>query len=222
MLHNISKLFLLLLASIVWGVMTAFANISITFIAENIRIDATSNAPSNSLGLLVADTNNDGFGNFQPGNIDIDDFIDGGDDMVIFRTSPQFSDTTTGFFDTTPVLTFRNGWNEGDPLAFFWLPELTLINTSVLPGDKYGLYAPIAGEESDGSQPWLTPGDLTAGYTLAFLTNDAVEFGTGSNLPSAAFANLLVIPEPQTYALILGGLTVLGLLIVRRRRVSVG
>ena len=223
MLKNTYRSFLLLLAFNIIGGTLASATVSLFVQAENLRVDGSSNAPDGSLGLLVADTNNDGFGSFQAGNIGIDSFIDGSDDMVIGRFGAVvFSAGTTYIDRSLEAIPFRNGWDQGDRLALFWLPELTLGDTSVLPGDKYGLYAPQIGEEKDGSNQWVTPTDGTGNYTLKFFTEDAVRFGMGSNLPSAAFANLLVIPEPQTYALIFGGLTLLGLRIVRRRRVSVG
>ncbi len=206
----------LILLLTVLGATSVFAAVSFDVLAENLRIDGSANAPNNSLVLLVADTNQDGFDDFLAGTINIDDFIDLGDDMIIGRFGINYVGSTSAAFGNTGSISFRNGWGEGDPLGLLWLPTLPSTDTSASIGDAYGFYTHATG--LDGSSPWFTPADGTAGLDLVFLTTDAAIAFPGSNPTTDAYADAgSVVPEPQTFTLLLGGMIGLSSIVTRKR-----
>lgn len=165
------------------------------------------------LVLLVADTGNDGFGPLLSGRaLHTGSFLNS-DDQILFGTSIDSDSfgagsivgSATGLkFSDFPSLTV------GRSLALIWFSSAT--SESLSGGEEYGLFTggltPLAGN------PWAVPAQ-GALIELSFLT-DAVDEGVYSSLLGQTSHTVSAIPEPSTYAVLLG-LAVLGFAAYRRR-----
>jgi len=192
--------------------------ISFILSVDQIR-DAAGDVVDNGEGVivLVADTNQDGFGAVQPGSADVGDFLDGADDLIVFQGDLWFVD---GLVSQNPAgLDLGSGWTPNDPLALYWFPSNGPSAGGVVlaANDAYGFYTDSTG--IDGSQPWLTPADGTTNYTLRLFTTDKGAFlsaDAGSVDPSTVGASFNVIPEPSIVTLF--GISACGMILFRRRR----
>ena len=169
----------------------ATAEISLLLDVERVNDDGgTPAAVANSSWFLIADTLQDGFGPIQPGAIPVGGLV-GSNDLIIAKGNfTAFG--VAGVVSANPTaLSFGNNWDEGDPLAFVWLPQGGTAPTEVQAGDSYGLYHSPTGE--DTSAPWLTPADQTFNYNIQLLTSDGVGLlGSGTVSPASATASLTV------------------------------
>lgn len=124
-----------------------------------------------------------------------------GDEIVLKKWDLSSGWNTAGVLgDTTGDLTLAGAWNAGDPLRMYWYPTLNLASIAPGVGTAYGTYRDAVG--IDGSAAWITggPSDTIA---LKFFTSDATFLTTGgSNSANAGRANLTVVPEPGTPALV--------------------
>ena len=152
----------------------------------------------------------------------------GGDDYIIARGNLA-NYGVNGVLDSTlisvdpdntanPSDTFQlAGWENGDTLALFWFPTLTLGNSIIPAGTPFGSYTRATAVNLTSA--WITPNDGASNYKLGFYTTDGSELSPGptaANGPSASVASqVAAVPEPSTL-----GMAALGLigLMSRRRR----
>jgi hypothetical protein len=159
-----------------------------------------------ALVLLLADTQQLGFGTLTSGNINIGDFLPGGLQVIARGVidsglyGPATASGTTGAISlsTAPFVNLTTG----DPIAIVWFPALTNSSSSYVTGQSYGLFA---------DPGWVVP---TAGATVTY------DFFTiaagGSYAETLARANAAAIPEPAAYAALLAS-AALGMTAWRRR-----
>ncbi len=212
--------FLSILAVFLLGVLPAGATINFNLIGgETIFSDnGTTMAPSNSLVLLVADTTGGGFGNLDVGNITVGSTINtGGNDLVVGLLS--IYNGQPGLLYSTFNTSLFGAWDAGDPLAIYWIPSLTISNTTVGSGVSYGWFTDSSA--AGGSAAWITPADGSNVNPLYFSTVSDI-FGEVNAASNAGYASLstsaTVVPEPSTFGL-LGGLLALGVAFWRRRQI---
>lgn len=176
----------LLFAILLLGSATAYGTVTIQVQAGELQ-DASGNPmPTSGLVLLVASTENDVFeaptaNRFTPQ-----------DDQVVFRGNLDSTGVPGNLAITIPALDLGNGWSSGDRLALFWFPTLQTGAASPGAGTPYGIYAPAPGEQLDGGQDWVTPGDGGT-ITIKFLNADAnipPVISGGSNPVALARASL--------------------------------
>jgi len=225
-----------LLASVMFGVGVLNADIDMHLQFDQAKDSNGDAAPSSTLFFLVADTAGDGFsgesssigtglGNMLAG----DDYYyfdgDGGDDLILWRGDGSIMNFDGMFMADPTALNLGNYdgnvWSAGDRLAVVWMPDLNVDSSFTSDGDLFGLFSPD--EATSGGDLWITPTDNSNSYWLQAFTEDSIMLpagpGTG-NLSSDTFiANSFIgaaVPEPSTYALVLGFLG-MGVFFVRRR-----
>lgn len=171
------------------------------------ELDKFDNTPlaDGSLLQLIISTADGTFSTPTPGS-----FVSGDDFIVKSFALDSSSTGVAGAFST--VISFDlgvNGITAGDQILLRWfdLPSNTVTASA---GSRYGQIR-FESSTSDGSSAWVVPSD-GATIDLVFLTAKA----GGNSSDSLGVASAVVIPEPSTYAFILGGLT-LGVVALRRR-----
>ena len=191
--------------------------------------------PLSGLFLLVASINNTAFEGITAGALTAvsttaanQSLFAGGDDYVVARgdlNSGLFEpgtlsrvlsldpDNTANGSDTFSLA----GWENGDTLALFWFPTLTIGSVNIPAGTPFGSYTRATAVNS--TQPWVTPNDGVSNYKLALYTTDGVTFSPGAtaaNSPAAGRSSQIVgVPEPSTLGM--AALGVIGLMSRRRR-----
>jgi hypothetical protein len=148
-----------------------------------------------------------------------------GNEVILFSWDLSAWATDGVFSGTTGALSFSGLWDQGDALRLYWYPTLVLGTTNPAEGIEYGFYSDSSG--IDGSSPWITPGESDT-INLGFFTTDGGFLsGSGSNLPDAGLASL-VVPRPRGMdsdgvsvpdggnTLLLLGLGLMGFVIVSR------
>lgn len=161
-------------------------------------------APSGSLVQLLVSTGDGVFSNPTPNS-----FVGGSTDDFVLAS---FSVNPDGQF--AQPITFTLGVNNvttNDLLLLRWYPALTTAATMPGAGTQYGEFR-TNNVESFSDISWVVPNDGT--FTLNFLT-DALG---GPNPESAGFANLVVVPEPSTVALLAFGGVAGAVALLRRRK----
>lgn len=161
-----------------------------------------------SLVLLVADTGDNGFTSLLAGSdLSVGSFLNS-DDQILFRAvvdSDQFGvgsvvGSANLIFDEFPTL------EVGHTLSLIWFSSVTGSSLTLTGGEDYGLFS--AGVEDD----WIVP-SASSLVELSFVTQAA----EGSYSDSLSIASFSVIPEPSTYAALLG-IASLGFAALHRRR----
>lgn len=161
-IHNLGRLgvALLLMSTSTW------ATVTIQLQAGELKNADGSPMPSTGLILLVASTSDDSFA------APTDNDFTPGDDLEIFRGNLQSVASSGNFNAIITPLELGNGWDAGDRLAIYWFPTLEPSVTTPGSATPYGIYAPAAGEELDGSHEWITPVDGGT-ITIKYLNADA-------------------------------------------------
>jgi|GEM_PF-1291707 len=187
-----------LLASV--GLLQVRGAIDIGFSVDRVYDASGIPVPVTGLGLLLADTDGDGFGAIAPGNLAIGSLV-GSSDLVLYRADFSTADGETPgiWFESAAGLTLSGSWNQGDVLAFVWFPTLTLSSLTATAGDAYGIAT---------FSLWVTPADGSGvAYQLVSSTNNGLftpspDYPT-LELPDAALrASYAVVPEPAAFLLV--------------------
>lgn len=203
--------FICYLAAICLG-LTAHA-VTISINGELIKDSEGSAAPQTSLVLFLASTSDSTFNQLFPGSVGVGDLI--GDELVIGRFDLSNAGTDGVLFGASTgdvPLSLNENWSADDPIALAWFPNLNSAATSITVSETYGLFTDPSG--SFGAS-WLTP--ASGDVFLEFDTEDASALFADGNIPAdAGIASLNVVPEPSTYAALVG-ICALGLALYRRR-----
>ena len=129
--------------------------------------------------VLVADTSGDGFQGASPtAFVTADDYLVG-----MWDIANGGGNTPGAFQGTTGAVSFSGDWGEGDPLAIYWFPTLSLPSDAPGEAVPYGMYANGTLDDTD---PWTTPADGTSGHKLIFLTTDADNLLAGGGSSDSA------------------------------------
>lgn len=171
-----------------------------------------------SFGIVVADTSGNGFlGDYTSASSDFNAFdgtsltfgsaLGGSSDDVIVAslTAADYfgyqSFTSSGGFESA-------NYSGGTNLALYWFSDLT---TASITGavSQYGFYRSDTSEAGTGTIAFVVPSP--GSYTLAGTLSEV-----GGNA-SVADLTAVAVPEPSTYAMMLGALA-LGFVAYRRRR----
>jgi uncharacterized protein (TIGR03382 family) len=194
------------------------AAVTLNFYADQLRDAGGTAISSTALVVVVADTNRDGFSSLlSGGQLTLNGLIGGADNRVIARFDASVWGDGAAQNPANNV-SFEFGdytnWEDGDPLALFWFPELTISSTSLSANNTYGQYLGPLG--SDGVS-WATPSDQ-GDKDFIFYTQAGNTIGPGP-LPAAAgnaSNTVSAVPEPSVSILAMAGamFAVLG----RRRR----
>lgn len=195
----------------------ANAAVTINFSVDSVYTSAGAAVPTTGLGLIIADTTGDGFGQINAGSISVGSLL-GSSDLVVFSADFSTFGTDGVWFVAATDLSFSNSWNGNDKLAFVWFPTLTSGSSTVQNGLEYGLLA-------DAS--WVTPSDggsnentyqiISSGGNGFFGANANTLQLTNSQARSILSVGGVAIPEPSSFAA-LAGLGILGVVATRRRR----
>lgn len=170
-------------------------------------------APEGSLLQLIVSPGNSIFGDPTPESFVSDD------DIVL---GSLFINQGAGAFLEPITFTLTGGVTAGDQILLRWYPTLDVNDLGTGPGagTHYGQFRTDLVETNYGSDTaWVVPAE-GATINLNFLTADNGGTdggpGHGDHPESEGIANLTVIPEPSTYALV--GLALAALGFARRRR----
>ena len=178
----------------------AQASVSVSLDIGTLYGTSTSSIfPDGGLVQLIASPLDSNFLAPTPGN-----FVNG-DDIVLasFGLDSATAGGISGANSNVNVINFSGDLGVGDGLALRWYPTLK-VDSPVVAGNRYGQF-------TDSS--WVLPSD-GGSIGLQFLN---VASGAGTFANSLAVSTGTVVPEPSTYAAILG-LATLGLVGFRRFR----
>ncbi len=143
-----------------------------------------------TLGLIVIDTGNNGFGVLKAGSVALNAFIGDGDDYVAGRLASVtvFGTVTMQLGGAVFSVVAPSPIRSGNAFQLIWLPGLTLADESVVGGQTYG-----QARELD----WVIPtdgndivGDLVsaagaAGMTISGMADDAYTSWVEAHFSSA-------------------------------------
>ena len=204
------------------------AAITIQLQADMLKDTAGAPMPTTGLFLLVASINNTTLEGISAGaSTAVNQLLfTGGDDYIIARGNLA-AYGVAGVLDaflsvdpdtiSAPADTFQlAGWENGDTLALFWFPTLTLGSSIIPAGTPFGSYT--RNSAANGTSAWITPAEPASNYKLGFFTTDGGELSPGAtavNSPNSARASQSAVPEPSTLGM--AALGVIGLLSRRRR-----
>ncbi len=204
---------ILCLAGLLAASASTQATVTLDFLADRLRTADNTPIPQNALILIVADTSNNGFSQVSNGaSLSINSLLGGGDDRIVGRFNLSVW-ATDGVFQTPPSifdLDSVTGWNEGDGLALYWFPTLTLASDQAVAGTSYGAFT---GPVGSSGESWVTPSN-TSSSQYTFFTTTGSDLGPGAFPSSQGQALLTVVPEGSPAVLALAGL--LGLCLRRR------
>lgn len=201
-------LFAAVLAANLMFTTSASAVVTLTstgFAAQNEKKnDGTTNIPVGNAFILVADTNNDGFGAFVTNSIpngaslSVGSSLDG--DLIFYRSTDAIAGASNVNISNLDITA-----EAGQKFALLWFNTATSSTTTLATGDLYGIVTDAT---------WVLP---TVSSTLGFSTSPS-----GSNpyltqtAPGAAtLAVGSTVPEPGIASLSLLGFA--GLFLRRRR-----
>ncbi len=199
-----NKTLLVGMTAVIAALGSANASISFDLQADGLQDKFGDLLKPPAVVVFVADTNNDGFGPLEPGQLlSINASMGSSDDRVLAKFDGTLN-SIDGYAQifTSLFLQNINEWTQGDALGIYWFPDLTVSTGSIGAGDSYGFFS---GEALNSSRPWTTPSDGTSAYGLYFFTI-AGQIAGGTHLASAGVANLSVAPEPSTALLLAIGL----------------
>jgi hypothetical protein len=180
--------------------------VAVHFNAGRLYDSAMNPLGDGALVVLLADTQQNGFGTLLSGSLNIGEYLPGGlqviasavIDDILSGTASASGSTGAISLSTAPFLNL----NANDRIAIVWFPTLTSSSASFVTGQSYGLFADVG---------WVVP---AAGNTVTY------EFFTiargGSYDEILGKANPAAIPEPSAYATLLA-CAALGLTAWRRR-----
>ncbi len=191
------------------------ADASVSIISTSVRGALDQNhviVTSGTLGLVVVDTGNNGFGQLTPSAINTEDYVGDGDDWIAGRVTSQeafgeiiYQVSSIPSFNISDSVPTAGPASQNDAFAFIWLPGLGASATSVSAGQSYGLIRPTDAQAAAASQePWRIPAD----------GSDVNGFDITAAGPASHTVN--AIPEPSTLGLLALGAA--GLMHPRRRR----
>jgi len=161
---------------------TAFATVRFEVIADRLNASA-SPAPVATLILVVADTQNNGLGFPLPGSIAVGNFLDGADDLILFRgdLNQSMLNTPGALSADTGPLSFSGAWGPGDNIYLVWFPALTIAANSLAGGESYGAI-PIGTTPPDGgtSTPFYVTVDATGVFGPGSAAATSADMTTGA------------------------------------------
>ncbi|MEI6073379.1 MAG: PEP-CTERM sorting domain-containing protein [Verrucomicrobiae bacterium] len=150
----------------------------------------------------------------------ISNFTPPGATLVAQFPNDNVSGTTPGVVSSSFVFSYSGNFTAGDELLAVVYPTLTM--SSLNPGNNtVGFYFRTAAIIDGSDIAWVAPADGGT-YTLMALTTDV-----GGSLPADQFTSgalatggqgFTTIPEPSTWALLAGSLTIV--MVLRHRRQS--
>jgi len=145
-------------------------------------------APTSSVAVLVADTDNNGFTSPQP-NFPLSLGATWGSGNIIVGLWDLSADGIAGFLDGATTVTNFDGFAPGQKLQLYWFPSLTL-SSNVVGFTYYGQYTDTNSPPLDGSDPWA----LTTNASAHLWFKTASESGSNSN--GAGQATFFTAPPP--------------------------
>ena len=222
MMNKILRIFILFVASSVY----AFATFTIQFQAGNFTDRSGGLLLDGSLGILVADTDGSGFSGLVDGSSDligsslsVGNTLGASNVLILGITASSDIGTGGGGFSDFYSLNYSGDFGEGDDLGFYWFPEIDIIGSTISPSTDYGFYSSSVLDADAGADVSFTDNLPDSGsYSLATFDSSIDGSSPDPSFFQAQFTS--AVPEPSTYALFAGVLT-LGYIVVRRRR-SIG
>lgn len=186
----------LLLGSLFLPMFSYGVNVNLSGVAPNLNDSGGSPVPDDRLALLIVDTGTMGASSsvvLSSGTLTPGAFLGTSDDYLVATGSVQFDS-----FLGSPTYSFSSvnandpALADGDYFYVAWFPTVVDSATSLSGGESYGLTR---------ASDWELPASGSV---------------TGSSAPGGN-ANLTVVPEPQSFAMV-AGILGLGLALIRRRR----
>jgi hypothetical protein len=179
--------------------------------------DSSTNAPVGSVGVLVSDL---GSGFATANEVFNSTFTVGGslgsssNRILAVYDLEDFGGFTGINFNTLSV-NIEDGISVGDQLGFYWFPTLSNSDT-VLFGTEYGfIRTDLILSNSGADAAWIVP---SAGSTVNLsIFADSLTGSSDGISDSVVSASLTAVPEPATYAALVG-LLALGFVVTRRAR----
>jgi hypothetical protein len=204
------SLFFLVIAS------ASYADVSINIgqIGE-LRNSAGSVIDVGSLGILVADQSNNGVLNAFQTTLMTGQFVGAGSDDRILGvySAVNVGSGAVGFDFSSTTWTYSGSFGQNDNLYFLWFPTISVGGSQVSAGTQYGQFRSDT-KDDGGDIAWVAPADGSSNsiYSLT------AALGGSPAVSNVEFtATLTAVPEPSSYAALLGACS-LGFGLLRRRK----
>ena len=174
--------------------------------------DDTTFAPVGSLVQLVASSTDNIFTSPTATSFT----GDSSDDVILASFPVNDPVNDPGEFTAAITLTYSGTLNPGDQILLRWFPSLDSSATAPGAGTQYGQFRTDLVETENGSDTaWVLPGN---GDTISL---NLLTIAAGGTRPeSDGAANLMIVPEPSTSALLIAALGCAAFVRFRVRRSS--
>lgn len=198
--------------------LSSWATVTLSLQTGVMRQSDSSPVPLDSVGVLVADTLDNGFsngGSLVGSSLSVGQALGQSDNLIldIFHAA-DIGSGVIGFHDTF-TYTYSGNFAPGDPLALYWFPSITATGTVIGSGLSYGFYRNSANDLNSGSDiGFVAPGDGSLSNLFAF---DNITDPGALASPSDFTASLTTMPVPEPSPLALLMFAGFGVLVMWRR-----
>ncbi|MDA0348286.1 MAG: fibronectin type III domain-containing protein [Verrucomicrobia bacterium] len=191
MSHKTLKLSLFSLLSVTILVSQLSAAITINVTAEKLKDPGGFDMATTGVVALVADIGTPGFSGPSGTALEGDDFL-----VAAWNIASSGGNVPGAFLGSTGSISFSGDWAEGDDLALYFFPTLTLTNPPASAAAvPYGMFR-VTAANLDGTDLWVTPPDGTLAINLKVITTDATALGTGTTPAADGLADGVTTGTP--------------------------
>lgn len=214
-IHGFFTVFIILFAGVAQASTTYNVQIG------NILDSSGSNVALGTVGILVVDTQNNGFAGSSPSTytdligLALSSGQSVGDDIIVGVYQASDLGGVIGFNDST-VVNYTGNITDADKLALYWFPGVTTVGATLGAGQSsMGFFrSDTVSIDSGGSFAFILPSDTGALGSLAYFDSTVVP-SSGISSSQLQAQSISAVPEPSRILfLALGGM---GLLMRRRR-----